>query len=203
MNPNSSQKKQIIVVSALVILLSAASFLLFYYGRQHRVILDNRSVELADGQNYRALAGILVAVDHPTLDREAVLSVGVPPAKRPILSFKFWPGPDYSVAKAVEMMPRERIMIKVVGPKFNLKAEAFDRQGDSLGTIDTDIHLGARRNAMIRLVKLFNDLPDMMEEYPAQASPPPADDEQVPTGGIEGLVIGDDTPALSPADIMP
>lgn len=187
------QRKQALVIAGLVILLSAASFLLFYYGRQHRVIIDNRSVEL-EGQNYRALAGALVAVNHPTLDREASLAPAASTDKRVSLSFNFWPRADFSTVKAVEMMPRERILVKVVGPKFNLKAEVYDRSGERLGAIDSDIRLGARRNAMIRLVKLYNKLPEIMEEYPDQTSRPPADDEPAPSGG-ESLPIGDELPA--------
>lgn len=191
MSQSGTKRRQIIVVTGLVVLLALASFLLFYYGRQHRVILDNRSVEL-DGQNHRALAGVLVAVGHPTLDREASLAPLGSANKGVSLSFNFWPKADFSTVKAVEMMPRERILVKVVGPKFNLKAEVYDRAGESLGTIDTDIHLGTRRNAMIRLVKLYNNLPEVMEEYPDQAARPPAEEEPAPAGGGEGLPIGDE-----------
>lgn len=189
----SATQKQVVVVSLIILVLAAASFLLFYYGRQHRVIIDNRAVEIGE-RNYRSLAGVLVAVNHPTLDREAVLYTSPPPDQRPMLSFKFWPSHDFSTIKAVEMLPRERIMVKVVGPKFNLKAEAFDRMGDPVGRIDTDIHLGTKRNAMVRLVKIFNDLPEALEEYPDQALPQPTKEEEVPTGGSEGLLIGDDSP---------
>ncbi|MDL2226593.1 hypothetical protein LJB86_02925 [Deltaproteobacteria bacterium OttesenSCG-928-M10] len=192
MNENSSRQKQMAVIAGLVIFLSLAAWLLFYYGRQHRVIIDNRSVELEDGQSFRSLDGALVAIDHPALDREAVLPGGLPPDKRPVLSFKFWPGPDDSIVRAVELMPRERIMVKVVGPGFNLKAEVYDKMGDSVGTIDTDIHLGARRNAMVRLVKLHRNLPDVLEEYPNQAVRQPSAEEPVPAGGSEGLIIGDE-----------
>jgi hypothetical protein len=184
-------RKQALVLAGLVILLTVISFLLFYYGRQHRIILDNRSVELG-GQNYRALAGVLVAVNHPTLDRDSTLAAAASPGRGVSLSFNFWPKADFSIIKAVEMMPRERILVKVVGPKFNLKAEVYDRAGESLGTIDTDIHLGTRRNAMIRLVKLHNDLPEVMEDYPEQATRPPADEEPAPAGGGEGLMIGEE-----------
>lgn len=193
MSENSASKKHVIVVAGLVIILSLAACLLFYYGRQHRVIIDNRAVEL-DGRNFRSLDGALVAIDHPTLDREAVLPGGIPPGKRPVLSFKLWPGPDASVIKAAELMPRERIMVKVVGPKFNLKAEIFDKMGDSIGTINTDIYLGTRRNAMVRLVKLHRNLPGVLEEYPNQAVRQPAAEETTPAGGSEGLIISDDQP---------
>ena len=161
-----SNRRQTIVVAGLICVLALMSFLLFYYGRQHKVIIDNRAVETADGQNFRSLAGALVAVNHDTLSRDEVSATAVPPSQRPVISFKFWPSNDQSIAKAVEMMPRERILVKVIGPRFNLKSEAFDRMGESQGVVDVDIDLGVRRDAMVRLVKLHNNLRDYLEEFP-------------------------------------
>ena len=45
-------------------------------------------------------------------------------------------------------------------------AEAFDRLGESQGVMDVDIHLGVRRDAMVRLVKLHNNMSDYLEEFP-------------------------------------
>ncbi|MDR2946558.1 MAG: hypothetical protein LBV79_07435 [Candidatus Adiutrix sp.] len=179
----TSAKRQTLVVAGLICVLTLVSFLLFYYGRQHKVIIDNRSVETADGQSYRSLAGALVAVNHDSLSRDEVSATAVPPAQRPVISFKFWPSPDQSTAKAVEMMPRERIQVKVVGPKFNLKAEAFDNMGDSLGVMDVDVKVGARRDAMVRLVKIHKNLPGYLEEFPNDTiNRQPTDEEQPPTG---------------------
>lgn len=176
-----SRRRQTIVVSTLVLFLAVVSFLLFYYGRQHKVVIDNRSVETADGRNYRSLAGALVAVNHQTLSRDEVSETSAPAAERAWLSFKFWPTPDYSIAKAVEMMPRERILVKILGPGFNLKTEAFDKMGESLGTQDLTVHLGTRRNAMVRLVKLYNDMPDYLEEFPDDSmGSRPAPEEAAP-----------------------
>lgn len=183
-----SRRRQAVVAGALVLLLAVISFLLFYYGRQHKVVIDNRSAETADGGAYRPLAGALVAVNHRTLNREEISETSPPVAERAWLSFKFWPAPDYSIAQAVEMMPRERILVKVLGPDFNLKAEVFDQTGGSLGVTETEVHLGARRNAMVRLVKLYNGLPGWLEEFPDDsrgsrqelAAPPPAEGSDAP-----------------------
>ncbi len=184
-----SRQRQIVVISALVLALAIISFLLFYYGRQHKVVIDNRAVETVDGRNHRSLAGALVAVNHETLSRDAVLETSAPAAQRAWLSFKFWPTPDYSIAKAVEMMPRERILVKVLGPSFNLKVEAFDKMGESLGVKDLAVPLGTRRNAMVRLVKLYQDMPDYLEEFPddsmggrpaAEETAPPAQEGDAP-----------------------
>jgi len=161
-----SSKRQTMVVAGLICVLALISFLLFYYGRQHKVIIDNRAVETADGQNFRSLASALVAVNHETLSRDEVLATAIPPSQRAMISFKFWPSNDQSIAKAVEMMPRERILVKVIGPRFNLKSEAFDRAGESQGVVDMEIRLGTRRDAMVRLVKLHNNLDGYLEEFP-------------------------------------
>ena len=188
-----SRKKQLVVISALVGLLTIISFLLFYYGRQHRIIIDNRSVELPDGRNFRSLAGALVAVNHQSLSKEEIKASVVPPSQRPLLSFKFWPSTDPSISKAVEMMPRERIMVKVLGPEFNLKFEAYDRMGEPLGQKNIDIHMGTKKDAMVRLVKLHNDLPDFLEEYPNQARERQAAQEN--KAAEENQPTGMDSPA--------
>lgn len=162
-----SIKKQITAIFLLVCVLTVISFLLFYYGRQHKIIIDNRTVELEDGRSFRSLSSALVGVNQKSLSRDGV--AGPTPAQKPAISFKFWPTADESTKKAVEMMPRERIMVKTLGPRFNLKFEAYDRMGESLGLKEVDIQLGSRKDAMIRLVKIQNDLPDYVEEYPNQA----------------------------------
>jgi hypothetical protein len=186
-----SNKRQTIVVTGLICVLALISFLLFYYGRQHKVIIDNRAVETVDGRNYRSLASALVAVNHETLSRDEVSATAVPPSQRPVISFKFWPSGDQSIAKAVEMMPRERILVKVIGPSFNLKSEAFDRMGESQGVMDVDIHLGTRRDAMVRLVKLHNNMSDYLEEFPDDTINRRAENEEkveeAPAGGDDLL----------------
>lgn len=178
--------RRVLAVAALCLVLAAICVLLFYYGRQHKVIIDNRSVELADGQTFRALAGARVAVNHQTLDPDEISASAVPPSARPLVSFKFWPSPDPSIAHVAEMMPRERILVKVLGPSFNLKFEALDNAGESLGAKEETVHLGFRRDAMVRLVKLHRDLPDFLEPYPDDTigrRPPP---DETPPAEPEG-----------------
>ncbi len=195
-----SARRRYLAVGGLICLLALISFLLFYYGRQHKVIIDNRTVEMPDGASHRALAGALVAVNHDTLSRDEVSRVSAPVAQRPWLSFKFWPAADQSTAKAVEMMPRERILVKVLGPSFNLKAEAFDRSGQSLGRREVTIHLGARRDAMVRLVALFNDLPDYLAEYPNDARDrrPAPEEEAAPPADPDAPPASPDAPPAGP-----
>jgi hypothetical protein len=179
----NSASKQYLTAAGLVCALALISFLLFHYGRQHKVIIDNRAVETADGQSFRALPGALVAVGHETLG--AAGEDAPPPSAPPLISFRFWPPPDQSLAKAVEMMPRERIMVKVLGPSFNLKAEVRDKFGEPEKTMDVDIKLGARRDAMVRLVKLANDLPGALEDFPNDSLPRAGEEpaDQPPSSG--------------------
>ena len=190
-----STKRQYLTIFILICVLSGVSYLLYYHGRQHKIIIDNRAVEGEDGTSYRSLAGALVAVNHQTLSRDEITETDLPLARRPWISFKFWPKADVSVAKAVEMMPRERILIKTLGPDFNLKVEVYDRMGQAIDTIETDVHLGTRREGMIRLVKLHNKLPGpLLDNFPNDARDRPApDEEEPPAADPDGLP---ETPSL-------
>ena len=53
--------------------------------------------------------------------------------------------------ETVELMPRERDMKKVVGPKFEIKAEVFDDKGEISNTITKIINLCFSKDIMINL----------------------------------------------------
>lgn len=53
--------------------------------------------------------------------------------------------------KTVELMPRERDVKKVVGPKFEIKAEVFDDKGEISNTITKTINLCFSKDIMINL----------------------------------------------------
>ena len=53
--------------------------------------------------------------------------------------------------ETVELMPRERDMKKVVGSKFEIKAEVFDDKGEISNTITKTINLCFSRDIMINL----------------------------------------------------
>ncbi|MBR0080890.1 MAG: hypothetical protein IJP69_11020 [Synergistaceae bacterium] len=53
--------------------------------------------------------------------------------------------------ETVELMPRERDMKKVVGPKFEIKAEVFDDKGEISNTITKTINLCFSKDIMINL----------------------------------------------------
>ena len=53
--------------------------------------------------------------------------------------------------ETVELMPRERDVKKVVGPKFEIKAEVFDDKGEISNTITKTINLCFSKDIMINL----------------------------------------------------
>ena len=53
--------------------------------------------------------------------------------------------------ETVELMPRERDMKKVVGSKFEIKAEVFDDKGEISNTITKTINLCFSKDIMINL----------------------------------------------------
>ena len=56
--------------------------------------------------------------------------------------------------RAIELMARERDMRKAVGPKFELRAEVFDENGDIVNTITRTIEPGCSKDIMINLPAL-------------------------------------------------
>ena len=56
--------------------------------------------------------------------------------------------------KPVELMTRERDMKKAVGPKFELKAEVFDEDGNIVNTITKTITVKCSKDIMINLPAL-------------------------------------------------
>ena len=56
--------------------------------------------------------------------------------------------------RAIELMTRERDMRKAVGPKFELRAEVFDENGDIVNTITRTIEPGCSKDIMINLPAL-------------------------------------------------
>ena len=53
--------------------------------------------------------------------------------------------------EVVELMSRERDMKKTVGPKFILKAEVFDEDGEIVNTLTKTIDLCISKDVMISL----------------------------------------------------
>ena len=68
--------------------------------------------------------------------------------------------------EAAELMPRDRDMRKVVGPKFELKAEVFDDKGEITDTITRIITVGCSKDVMISLPVLAADSDDFMMPAP-------------------------------------
>ena len=56
--------------------------------------------------------------------------------------------------EVVELMARERDMKKIVGPKFEIKAEVFDENGEIVNTINKTVQLCFSKDIMINLPAL-------------------------------------------------
>ena len=116
--------QRLIVIAGLI----ALGFLLFYIGREHRVFLDNKTVN-----EYKALPQINVSING---------------------------------GEVAELMPRDRDMRKVVGPKFELKAELFDDKGEITDTFTRIITVGCRKDIMISLPILAGESEDFILPSP-------------------------------------
>lgn len=184
----TAKTRQYAVITGVVAVLCLISFLLLYYGRQHKVIIDNRSVELADGQSFRSLPGALVAINRPLPqegEEEAAAAVPAEAPAMPLLTVKFRPAPDESTLKAADMLPRERIMVQTVGPSLKLAVAVRNKDDEVEKTIETTIHLGLKRDAMVRLVKLARGLDGVVEDFPNDARPKEAEPDEAPAAAGE------------------
>ncbi|MGL4208118.1 MAG: DUF6672 family protein [Candidatus Adiutrix sp.] len=171
MKPNEQNLNHhsFLAVSMVCLILAAIALALFYYGRQHKVIIDNRGVEISSDERLRPLYGARVAINQSPAQGGALAAAPSPSLlgnKGFKLNFRFWPLPDASLAQAVEMMPRERILIKTIGPSFNLKVNVWDQAGEEIDFINKNVRIGTRRDAMVRLVKLAHGHDDFLENFP-------------------------------------
>ena len=51
----------------------------------------------------------------------------------------------------IELMPNDREVVKTVGPKFTIKAEVFDEEGEISSTIETTVRVNLSKDIMINL----------------------------------------------------
>ena len=76
-------------------------------------------------------------------------------------------------ARPIEMMPRERDLVRVIGPSFRLKVEVLDAFGDETEKlIEMDIKLGFTRDIMISMPLLAAHRKDYILPPPALLAPP-------------------------------
>lgn len=65
-----------------------------------------------------------------------------------------------------EIMARERVLGKSVGPEFVLKAEIVDEDGEVVNTITKTVKVGCSKDVMISLPKLVGSSGDFFLELP-------------------------------------
>ncbi len=116
--------QRLIVIAGLI----ALGFWLFYIGREHRIFLDNKTVN-----GYNALEQVNVSLNG---------------------------------GEIAELTPRDRDMLKVVGPEFELKAEILDGNGETVSTITRKIVIGCSKDIMISLPVLAGGSEDFLVPAP-------------------------------------
>ncbi|MDD3673813.1 MAG: hypothetical protein PHG70_09880, partial [Synergistaceae bacterium] len=62
MNNGSVNKKRLVIRLILLALLVVLCFLLYYYGKEHEILLDNKTVEI-NGQSYKAVEFVRITIN--------------------------------------------------------------------------------------------------------------------------------------------
>lgn len=65
MNNGSVNKKRLVIRLVLLVLLVLLCFFLYYYGKEHEILLDNKTVEI-NGQSYEAAEFVRITINGDT-----------------------------------------------------------------------------------------------------------------------------------------
>ncbi|MCL2767745.1 MAG: hypothetical protein FWE49_03345 [Synergistaceae bacterium] len=91
-------------------------------------------------------------------------------------------------AKPMELMQRERDLVKVVGPSFRFKVEVMDQFGENVEkVIEKELRPGFAKNLMLSLPLIASDRDDYILPPPVYVPPPPSTREAA-AKDEEGLV---------------
>ena len=86
---------------------------------------------------------------------------------------------------SVELMPRDRDLVKVKGPSYRLKVEVMDQFGEEVErVIEKDMTPGFSQNMMLSMPLLAADRNDYILPPPTVQAPPP-ESETPPVDGME------------------
>ena len=90
-------------------------------------------------------------------------------------------------APPVELMPRDRDLVKVVGPSFRFKVEVMDEFGEEVEKVmERELRLGFAKDVMLSMPLMASDRDDWMLPPPTVQAPPP--ERETPAAGEEGLI---------------
>ena len=147
---------RVLLRTLVLVALLALGVALFYVGREHRIFLDNKTIE-AGGKTFRAMEQVNVSVN----------------------------GGD-----PVELLARDRDVVKAVGPSFSLRVEVLDSMGgDVERTIELKMTPGFGKDMMLSLPLLAAGREDFLLPPPeVQVS---AQSEPATPGGGEAAPGGD------------
>jgi len=91
-------------------------------------------------------------------------------------------------AKTMELMQRERDLVKVVGPSFRFKVEVMDQFGENVEkAIERDLRPGFAKNLMLSLPLIASDRNDYILPPPVYV-PPSGGREATATEDEDGLI---------------
>ena len=137
-----------------LVLLVALGVWLFYVGREHQVLLDNKTIDL-EGTTFKALQEVRVSVNG---------------------------------GEPVELYPRDRDMVKVVGPTFSLRVEIED-PGSDVELVEREVRVGFGKDLMLSFPLMAASRDFILPPLASQRAPAPeavaSEDALVPGAGEE------------------
>ena len=84
-------------------------------------------------------------------------------------------------ASPIELMARDRDLVKVVGPSFRFKLEVMDEYGEEVEkVIEKELRLGFAKDVMLSMPLMAADRNDYILPPPTVQAPPPEQDTPAP-----------------------
>lgn len=171
MNNGSVNKKRLVIRLILLALLVVLCFLLYYYGKEHEILLDNKTVEI-NGQSYKAVEFVRITINED--------------AEKPIELY----GKERDVVKVSG--PSHRIKVEIVDEDSDkvIKTEERDFNFGKISSLMISIPAVAEKAPDVYL-----PLPGTMVQAPAPAPETSPATETTETEGAPGAEM--EAPSLS------
>ncbi|MCE5184428.1 MAG: hypothetical protein AGIKBDMD_01912 [Synergistaceae bacterium] len=165
MNNGSVNKKRLVIRLVLLALLVALCFFLYYYGKEHEVLLDNKTVEI-NGQSYEAAEFVRI-----TVNGDAKNKIELYAKERDVVKVN---GPNHTIKVEIIDEDSDKV-IKTEERDFNFgKTSSFMISVPAVAEKAPDVYL---------------PLPGSMVQAPAPETEPEAATET--TGEIEPPALSD------------
>ena len=90
-------------------------------------------------------------------------------------------------AAPVELMPRDRDLVKVVGPSFRFRVEVMDEFGEEVEKVmERELRLGFTKDVMLSMPLMASDRDDWILPPPTVRAP--SQERDTPASGEENLI---------------